>query len=143
MMQKGVGMKQEFSAGAVLYTHKDGKIKYVIITERSGHSGFPKGHIERGEDKRATAIREIREETGVEATLVGDFIRDVEYMMGARARKRVTYFLAEYNSDDPLSHPSDIRAINLLDFEDAYNMLTHDNSKAILKSANEYIKTNT
>ena len=133
-------MKQEFSAGAVLYTRDGETIKYVLVTERSGHRGFPKGHIERGEDRKTAALREIREETGVSATIVGDFVRDVEYMMGRCARKRVTYFLAEYNPVSILSKGNDIRAVHLLPFDKAYALLTHENSKAILKSANEYIK---
>ena len=133
-------MKQEFSAGAVLYTMDGDTIKYVLVTERSGHCGFPKGHIERGEDKKTTALREILEETGVEATLVGDFLRDVEYTMGMRARKRVTYFLAEYAPVSTLVKGKDIKGVALLPFNEAYEALTHENSKAILKSANEYVK---
>ena len=133
-------MKQEFSAGAVLYTRDGDTIKYVLVTERSGHCGFPKGHIERGEDKKTTAIREIFEETGVKASIVGDFLRDVEYTMGMRARKRVTYFLAEYAPVSTLLKGKDIKGVHLVDFEEAYNLLTHENSKAILKSANEYVK---
>ena len=133
-------MRQEFSAGAVLYTKDGDTIKYVLVIERSGHCGFPKGHIERGEGKKTAALREIREETGVSATLVGDFLRDVEYMMGAKARKRVTYFLAEYDPVLILTKGSDIRGLHLLPFDEAYSRLTHENSKAILKAANEYIK---
>ena len=42
----------EKSAGAVVYTVSDGKIKYLLIKSQNGDVGFPKGHIEQGETKK-------------------------------------------------------------------------------------------
>ena len=52
---------------------KDGKRKYILITNISGHIGFPKGHIESGENEKQTALREIYEETGVHTTIIDGF----------------------------------------------------------------------
>ena len=57
--------KLEHSSGAVLYTEEQGEIRYILVQERNGNWGFPKGHIEAGESRRQTALREIREETGL------------------------------------------------------------------------------
>ena len=54
-------MRQEFSAGAVVYARCDDGLKFALVVERSGHCGFPKGHIEQGEDEKSAALREIFE----------------------------------------------------------------------------------
>ena len=50
-------MTYEYSAGAVVFTIVDDNIKYVIIKSRQGYFGFPKGHIERGEDEKTAKAR--------------------------------------------------------------------------------------
>ena len=133
-------MKLEFSAGAVVFTHDGNTIKYALVVERSGHCGFPKGHIEPGEEEKETALREIFEETGVHARLIGDFYREVEYNIGARKRKHVSYFLAEFDNSESLTKASDIRSLYLLPFKAAMSRLTHENSRAILRDAKKYIE---
>ena len=55
------------SAGAALYTVQDGETRWVLVREKSGSVGLPKGHVEKGETPKQTALREIREETGLQA----------------------------------------------------------------------------
>ena len=133
-------MKLEFSAGAVVFTNTGNTIKYALVVERSGHCGFPKGHIEEGEEEKDTAVREIFEETGVRARLVGDFYREVEYSIGARKKKHVSYFLAEFDQSEVLVKARDIRAVHLVPFRAAMSLLTHENSRAILRDAKKYIE---
>lgn len=50
----------ESSCGAVIFHDIKGEVRYLLIkNKRSAHWGFPKGHIERGETKEQTAIREV------------------------------------------------------------------------------------
>ena len=56
------------SAGAALYTVQDGETRWVLVREKSGSVGLPKGHVEKGETPKQTALREIREETGLTVT---------------------------------------------------------------------------
>ncbi|MBR6564006.1 MAG: NUDIX domain-containing protein [Clostridia bacterium] len=63
----------EKSAGAVVYTVSDERIKYLLIKSQNGDVGFPKGHIEKGETEESAALREIFEETSVKAELLHDF----------------------------------------------------------------------
>ena len=53
------------SAGAALYTVQDGQTRWVLVREKSGSVGLPKGHVEKGETPEQAALREIREETGL------------------------------------------------------------------------------
>ena len=135
-------MRLEFSAGAVVYSNNGGTLKYALVVERSGHCGFPKGHIEHGESEKETALREINEETGAVATIVGDFFREVEYSIGARKKKHVSYFLAEISDSVTLVRGDDIRCVHFVPFDKALTLLSHENSKSILRDADRYIKEN-
>ena len=58
-------MTIEKSCGAVVFTRDHGLVQYLIIQSKEGFYGFPKGHIEPGEQEEETALREIWEETGL------------------------------------------------------------------------------
>ena len=70
-------MKTEFdekSCGAVLYQRRNGQLRYLIARSSSGHVSFSKGHMEEDETEWETAVREIREETGIaRLRKTGDF----------------------------------------------------------------------
>lgn len=56
---------REPTAGGVVYRVQDGRIQFLLIQDAKNRWTIPKGHIEQGEDSKATAEREIREETGL------------------------------------------------------------------------------
>ena len=87
-------MKYEVSCGAVVFTQQDGKTKYVIIKSTEGYYGFPKGHIESGESEEETALREIREETGLNVNIINGFRIMDEHPLPNKPHvmKRVIYF---------------------------------------------------
>ena len=58
-------MKTEVSCGIIVF---DGD-KVLLIKHNGGHTSFPKGHVEKGENFEVTAIRETEEETGIKATI--------------------------------------------------------------------------
>ena len=84
----------EKSAGAVVYTVSDDKIKYLLIKSQNGDIGFPKGHIEQGENENTTALREIYEETSIRAELIDGFKVTIDYTMPNGKNKTVIYFTA-------------------------------------------------
>src|SRR6187551_1939601 len=94
------GDEQERSAGGVVVR---GDETIVIVPTRRGAQGqrvlaLPKGHVDPGETPDQTALREVREETGVDAALV-EKLGDVRYFYqrgGRRIFKRVTFYLFEY-----------------------------------------------
>ncbi len=57
--------KKNHSVGIILFHRFPRKIMYLLLKQHQGHWGFPKGHIEKGERLIDTAVRELREETGI------------------------------------------------------------------------------
>lgn len=74
-------MKIEVTSGAVVYRIVDQKIEYLLLQSMNEGNfwGFPKGHVEAGEDLLQTAHREIREETQLDLTINDQFHVTTEY----------------------------------------------------------------
>jgi 8-oxo-dGTP pyrophosphatase MutT (NUDIX family) len=91
-------VKREFSAGGVLLRTVGGKLHLAAIRPQGKPAGtwvLPKGNIDPGESPADTAVREVREETGVEGRLV-EKLGDVKYVytwQGERVFKVVSFFL--------------------------------------------------
>ena len=66
---------REKSCGALVYRKKQDKYELLLIKHRyGGHWSFPKGHVEQGENELQTALREIKEETGLDLLTVNDIL---------------------------------------------------------------------
>jgi len=92
---------REFSAGGLVVRRMRGRPYIAAVRVKEGTVlALPKGHIEPGESGAETAIREVREETGVDSRLV-EKIDDIRYWYtrdGARVLKVVSFFLLAYRS---------------------------------------------
>ena len=135
-------MVVEKSCGAVVYKVINNERKYVIIANLEGIYGFPKGHIEPGESKKETALREIKEEVGVDVILDDNFETVVEHTFykGKEERlKNVTYFLATYKGGELKAQETEISSVRLLDYKTAMGMFQFDNCRKVLKEAEDYL----
>lgn len=132
----------EKSCGTILYTVLDGIVHYLLIRPDSdkNNCGFPKGHIEKGESEEETALRETWEETSIRAKIVEDFKREVTYPMGNGKIKSVVYFLANYSGQTPEYNPGyEHNEYYLLPYEKAYEMLSFEETKDLIKQANDFL----
>lgn len=69
-------MKRQFSSGGTVYRQSSSNIEWLLIKPTGKNRWqFPKGWIDAGETSREAAIREVREEGGVEGELGGKLIR--------------------------------------------------------------------
>lgn len=134
----------EKSCGAVIFSINGGKTEYLLIFNKKGdaigHWGFAKGHTENGETEKETALREIKEETGLDVTLTGTFKAHSRYSPKVGVIKDVMYFLAEYSEGDITIQASEVADYAWLEFSEAYNRITKNADKSILYKANEYIR---
>lgn len=131
-------MSIETSAGAVVF-HRGERIEYLLLF--STFWGFPKGHIESGEDERTAALREIREEAGLEVVLLDGFRYVEKYTYprkGQLNRKQAIYFVAEAQSRAArLSHEHNDMA--WLPFAEALARLQFDGLRETLSAADEFL----
>jgi bis(5'-nucleosidyl)-tetraphosphatase len=134
-------MVHEKSCGAVVFRRgKD--IEYLLLHYGAGHWGFARGQIESGETERDTALREVAEETGVtNARFVDSFREKTSYFYrreGKTVFKEVVLYLVEaVNSEVRLSYEH--TGFEWLPYEKALEKLTFENSRIVLRKANEYL----
>jgi 8-oxo-dGTP pyrophosphatase MutT (NUDIX family) len=92
---------REFSAGGLVVRRMRGRPYVAAVRVKAGKVlALPKGHIEPGESGAETAVREVREETGIDSTMV-EKLDDIRYWYtrdGARVLKVVSFFLLSYRA---------------------------------------------
>jgi 8-oxo-dGTP pyrophosphatase MutT (NUDIX family) len=134
----------EKSCGAAIYKRTDGNAKFLLIKNlRSKIWGFPKGHMERGENMIQTAKREVLEETGLHIKIYRGFVAESNYNVGKHVKKSVSIFLAKASDNEQITIQSDeIQDYIWLPYEEAYYALNFDNDKRILSEAYNFLNKN-
>ena len=132
-------VEREFSAGGVVV--RDGQCIVIVPTRRAKGGekvlALPKGHPEGGESGADAAVREIREETGVEAALV-DKLGDVRYWYqrdGKRIAKVVSFFLFEHVSGDLGGDPFEVEEARWMPFDEAEKALSYRGEREMVALA--------
>ena len=135
-------MRYERSAGTVSFTQVDGELRYVIIRNRGGYYGFPKGHIEEGESEMEAALRETREEVGLRVNALPDFSATDEYKLPGKkgVRKTVIYFAARYEGQEIVPLMSELTDARLMTYSEAMERFTHEGNRRILTEADAFIR---
>jgi 8-oxo-dGTP pyrophosphatase MutT (NUDIX family) len=120
-------------AGGIVYRVSGGVAKFLLVgpkKERPGQWVLPKGHIENGETSEQSAIREVREETGVTARIICPLER-VEFKASGNT-VRAAFYLMELISE---AEPSEKRRRSWFSFDAAVSQATHPDTKALLRKA--------
>ena len=129
-------MKREQSFGAVVFNDD----KVLLVDHSKGHIGFPKGHIEEGESGKDTAIREVKEETGIDIEIIGDFSCSVEYSPKQNVMKTVTYYIAKKIGGELLPQYTEVSSTYFLDKNKVLKRLTYENDKSVYNQVLDKIK---
>ena len=132
------------SCGFVAYKRIENVNHYLIIRSLNGDVGFPKGHMESGESELETAIRELKEETGVDVKVIQGFRRQIEYELRRipDTIKQSVYFLGQCTSDKIICQEAEVAEASFISYEDALKILTFEETKNILKDAEIFICSN-
>jgi 8-oxo-dGTP pyrophosphatase MutT (NUDIX family) len=123
------GADSEFSAGGVVV--RDGRCIVIVPTRRAADGSrvlaLPKGHPDGSESAADAALREVREETGVDAALV-EKLGDIRYWYmrgGRRIAKVVSFFLLDYISGELTDHDHEVEHAEWMPLEEAARRLTY------------------
>lgn len=134
-------MKKVFSAGGVVYKFEDGILKILLIITKNGKVwSLPKGIVEKNESPEKAAIREIKEETGVDGEII-DEVGEVSYWFiheNEKYFKRVKYFLVKYTGGD-INPDEEVDTAQWLSPSLSLEKLTYKSDREILKKALEKI----
>ena len=112
----------------------------LIIAMKSDRRSFPKGHIMPREAREAAAVREIREETGIQVNILPDFCYQV-----ASARKTdkrsVFFFLAEYVQGDLSVQEEEIDETFWVPADEVADLISFANDRTMYQTAlEEYLR---
>jgi len=137
-------MREQKSAGIVLFRNASNKNEFLLLNYPQGHWDFVKGKVEQGETSHETALRETKEETGIsDIEFIDGFEESVEYdfrFKKENIHKKVIFFLAKTNEKNiKLSHEHNDYL--WLEYNDALKKTTFENAKNVLTKANEFLSS--
>ncbi len=131
----------EKSCGAVVFRRKSGNTEFLLVKNKKGNNwGFPKGHIEKDETEKDTAVREVLEETGVRITPLDGFRAISEYHPKGKIVKQVVFFIAEMNGDEITIQQSEIDRFVWADYGLAMKLFRFNNDRNVLTKARDWLK---
>lgn len=137
-------MRQESSAGAVIFQIKDEKILFLLLKYPT-YWGFAKGWIESGESEQQAALREIREETSLIVDLIPGFSFRQNWMFrheGELIKKQAVFFLAQVPSDPQVKISDEHDDFRWVTLQDSLKLMKVKNNKQMIQAANEFIIKN-
>ena len=135
-------VREQVSAGGVVFRAEKDRVEVVIVSVGGQNRWqLPKGLVEKGENPEITAVREAREEAGVDSEIV-QHLETVEYWYagldgGERVRfhKRVHFYLLRYVAGDTGDHDWEVNEARWIPIEEATTQLTFDSERRVMERA--------
>jgi 8-oxo-dGTP pyrophosphatase MutT (NUDIX family) len=134
-----VKTRSEFSAGGVVIRRSPEAVEVALAARRTRKGdlawGLPKGLVEPGELPEQAALREVREETGLEAQIL-EPLGEISYWYvweGERVRKKVAFYLMEATGGDISLHDHEMEEIRWFPLAEAPRRATYPSERALLR----------
>lgn len=136
----------ETSAGGVVYRLHDGQPLFLLIRDSYRNWGFPKGHLEEDELPDAAALREVREETGLDALELDGAIETIDWFFRFRGKlvhKVCHFYLMQSHSKQTKPQRAEgITACRWASFDEATRLVSYANAREVLTRANAMVRGN-
>jgi 8-oxo-dGTP pyrophosphatase MutT (NUDIX family) len=152
--KKPASIKRLTSAGGVIFRKNDDGIDIALVAvnpvKRLLSAGvksrwcLPKGIIDKNESEEMTAVREVREETGLSGEIIGK-IGSISYWYfltdeNARLNKTVHFYLMKYASGNTADHDHEVDDAQWFPADEALEKLTYKGEREILQKAKKLIE---
>ena len=142
-----MGMKREFSAGGIVYKKIDGQILFLVRRSSGGENyrgnlgwTLPKGWIDSGETPEQAAVREVKEEGGVEAKIMKK-VETIKIFFtdrnGEKIMKFITYYAMEWTSNVPGGFGWETAGVRWMSFAETQKEMVFASEKKLIQSVHE------
>ena len=135
--------RDETSAGGVVFRMDVGQPLFLLIRDSYKNWGFPKGHIEAGEQPETAALREVKEETGLTDLSIRSLVDTIDWFFRFRGQliHKVCHFYLMETADATTSpqRAEGITACRWTRFEEAQSLISYANARELLQRAQEML----
>lgn len=134
---------RETSAGGVVYRLDGPTPLFLLIRDSYRNWGFPKGHLERGEQADVAALREVCEETGLDGLVLRGAIETIDWHFRFRGRlihKICHFYLMETQRATTRPQKAEgITECRWASFDEAAKIISYANARDVLERANAIV----
>ncbi len=142
-MTRPASIKTQVSSGGVIFRDaNDSDMEIALVSVKEGKVwSLPKGLVEKGEEASETAVREVREETGLSGKIIKK-LGDITYWYfikedNAKCRKTVHFYLLQYVSGSTADHNWEVDKAEWFPINEALKKLSYKGDKEIVRKAKE------
>lgn len=130
--------RNEHSSGGAVISTRDGVVHVALIATRGRTRwGLPKGAVSQGETSEQAALREVLEETGLQAEIVKP-LDTIEYFFRAGdtlIRKRVDFYLMRYVAGELTPQLSEVDDVEWVEISEAIRRASFESERKLLEIA--------
>ena len=136
--------RNEHSSGGAVISTEGGTARVALIATRGKTRwGLPKGAVSEGETSEQAALREVLEETGLQAEIVKP-LDTIEYFFRAGdtlIRKRVDFYLMRYVAGTLTPQLSEVDDVEWVELSEAIERASFESERKLLEAAQETLSS--